>query len=240
MRSNSALPLAMFAATGLLFGASAVSGQDSAAEGVVRVTDTPAPQSDSTVEGDVSYDQYSGDCNGDCNGDCKRHHWCCLYQDGECVTPDHGFCRPIKYPIRRMPVQYYSYWPARWYGEPGSGIAPNAPRFPVIYTPTDTTQLGMYYQRVPQWLPNPAMIPPAPWPTDWHNRQCANGYGYGCGAAWVRRYRRCRPITRRNRNKSSRNRSRAPSRRRFRPSPSKRIPPPARPNGAVAPGKVRF
>ncbi len=170
MRSSSVLPLAMFAATGLFLGASAVRGQDTPSEGVARITDSPAPVADPISGGTASGQNVSNQSSDAvCNDDGY------FGQGREYESPDHGWCRPIKYPIRRMPVQYYSYWPARWYGEPGSGIAPNAPRFPVIYTPTDTTQLGVYYQRVPQWLPNPAMIPPPPWPTEWHRRYCPGG-----------------------------------------------------------------
>lgn len=34
--------------------------------------------------------------------------------------------------------------------------------------PTDTTQLGYYYQKVPTWAPVPGRIPPAPQPGEWH------------------------------------------------------------------------
>ena len=35
---------------------------------------------------------------------------------------------------------------------------------------TDTAQSGYYYQHVPQWQPNPRMLPPAPHPRTWHYR----------------------------------------------------------------------
>ena len=38
--------------------------------------------------------------------------------------------------------------------------------------PTDTTQLGYYYQTVPRWHPNPNMVPPAPNPRQWHQPLC--------------------------------------------------------------------
>jgi hypothetical protein len=34
--------------------------------------------------------------------------------------------------------------------------------------PTDTTQLGFYYQQVPYWQPVAGMVPAAPNPNDWH------------------------------------------------------------------------
>ena len=34
--------------------------------------------------------------------------------------------------------------------------------------PTDTTQLGYYYQHAPTWHAYPGMIPPVPRPVDWH------------------------------------------------------------------------
>jgi hypothetical protein len=43
-----------------------------------------------------------------------------------------------------------------------------------VYMPTDTTQLGFYYQHAPRWLPAPGMIPAAPNPNDWHQPLCNN------------------------------------------------------------------
>lgn len=92
------------------------------------------------------------------------HHNACTY------SPDHNWSRPVKHPIRRAPVEYRRYWPDKWYGEPGS--ASRKAHYPTVAVPTDTTQLGYYYQRVPQWRPNPGMIPPRPWPSLWHRREC--------------------------------------------------------------------
>ncbi len=58
----------------------------------------------------------------------------------------------------------------------------------MIYTPTDTTQLGYYYQRVPVWQRRNGMIPPVPHPEAFHvpdfgggcNGLCHNG---GCPGA---------------------------------------------------------
>src|SRR5690606_22022975 len=46
------------------------------------------------------------------------------------------------------------------------------PRLQPVYMPTDTTQLGYYYQHVPYWLPRPNAVPPAPRPADWHVSMC--------------------------------------------------------------------
>ena len=75
---------------------------------------------------------------------------------------------------------YYNYWPAKWYGQPGYRLAPS---FPMVYMPTDTTQLGVYYARVPQWLPNPRMYPRPPRPEQWSRRVVmADHTGNGAGA----------------------------------------------------------
>ena len=38
----------------------------------------------------------------------------------------------------------------------------------MVYMPTDTTQLGYYYQHAPTWHAYSGMIPPVPRPSDWH------------------------------------------------------------------------
>jgi hypothetical protein len=103
---------------------------------------------------------------------------CCLS-----YHPMQGFRKPVSTPIQRDAMVYYHYWPAKWYGEPGWNLTP---RFPMVYTPTDTTQLGFYYSRVPTWAPNPAMYPTMPRPSDWHRRQSilnARGANGALGAA---------------------------------------------------------
>lgn len=92
--------------------------------------------------------------------------------DNSCTySPGHGWSRPVAYPIERRPVEYQRFWPTRWYGQPGGGVAANAQHYPTVYQPTDTTQMGYYYQAVPQWRPNPSMVPPSPWPPYWHRRE---------------------------------------------------------------------
>jgi hypothetical protein len=66
----------------------------------------------------------------------------------------------------RAAVTYRRWFPGAWTGEP-STADPNF-RYPMVYTPTDTTQLGYYYQRVPVWQRMPGMIPPPPRPNEWH------------------------------------------------------------------------
>lgn len=84
------------------------------------------------------------------------------------VAPDYGWSEPGKWPIvRRSPV-YTRYYPDAWYGTGKSNQQAQA--YPVVGQPTDTTQLGYYYQTVPQWQPNPSMLPPPPHPRDWMYR----------------------------------------------------------------------
>lgn len=77
--------------------------------------------------------------------------------------------RPVKRPIYRVPVQYARYWPTSYYtGGYDPALRYGTP-LPMVYQPTDTTQLGFYHQRVPQWLPRPNAIPGPPWPPHWHH-----------------------------------------------------------------------
>lgn len=126
-----------------------------------------------------------GGCCGGCGGLLQRLH---CHSNGNYATPieawlldrnavtyppDYGWSRPIKRPIlNRVPVQYYKMDPDFWYGDPRAfaGIQ----TFPMIYQPTDTTQLGYTYARVPTWQPNPNMLPAPPWPSTWHARECPN------------------------------------------------------------------
>lgn len=78
---------------------------------------------------------------------------------------EQGFSIPVKNPIYRTQVPYQHLLknpcpPTGGYGGPTA---------PLVYMPTDTTQLGYYYQHVPYWQPQAGRIPPAPYPADWHN-----------------------------------------------------------------------
>jgi hypothetical protein len=92
--------------------------------------------------------------------------------------PARGYRQPDVAHIDREAVIYYRYWPQRFYGQPGYRLAPS---FPMVYMPTDTTQLGVYYSRVPQWLPNPRMYPRPPRPDEWNRRLVLAGQAGGCG-----------------------------------------------------------
>lgn len=82
----------------------------------------------------------------------------------EYVPPHAGWNTPGRRPIHRSWVPYHTFFPASW-----TGTAPvPQQRAPHIYMPTDTTQLGFYYQHVPTWHAYSGMIPPVPRPSDWH------------------------------------------------------------------------
>ena len=93
-----------------------------------------------------------------CMGGMFREHYCSN-------SPDHGYSPPAKYPLLRRGAQYNAYFPNQWYGTPGARYAGG---FPIVYQPTDTTQLGFSYQHVPFWQPNPGMMPQRPVPPNWH------------------------------------------------------------------------
>jgi len=127
--------------------------------------------------GSVGY-MNGGDCPcPQCHGvgcpHCKHHGhlaacMACKFQEHYCCnSPDYGFSIPGKWPIERRGVQYLNYFPSSWYGANGPGVAPVA--YPMVYTPTDTAQLGYYYQHVPFWMPQPNPLPQRPLPARWHN-----------------------------------------------------------------------
>lgn len=78
--------------------------------------------------------------------------------------PTTGWVAPGRIATNRMWVPYWKFYPNAWSGQ---AAGPQV-RLPVIYTPTDTTQLGYYYQHVPHWHSYANMIPPVPRPVDWH------------------------------------------------------------------------
>lgn len=75
--------------------------------------------------------------------------------------------------VHRYPVVYTRWYPERWYGTPGPRPASPAP---MVYMPTDTTQLGYYYQVVPRWQPRANPIP-----KPWFVREQEMSYGYHQG-----------------------------------------------------------
>ncbi len=132
-----------------------------------------------------------GQCGGCGYGGC---HSCALlnylrsYAVGGCsFSPDHGWAPPGKHPRPRTAATYRNWFPTEWTGQ-GSYAQPGH-RYPMVYTPTDTTQLGYYYQRVPVWQHRNGMIPPVPHPEAFHvpdfgcgrNGVCHNGM-IGAGA----------------------------------------------------------
>lgn len=118
----------------------------------------------------------SGGCYGRCHCTQKVYaflHW--LDPHGPCShSPDHGWAPPGKMPLWRKPVAYNTFFPNSWTGQQG---ATGGIRAQQVYQPTDTSQMGYYYQHVPYWQPNPAMIPPAPNPTQWHQPLAGGNYG---------------------------------------------------------------
>ena len=96
-----------------------------------------------------------------------------------CATkayPDAGWAAPARLPVNYDGAWYGNYVPQQAYGTPGGGFIAN---YPTVYQPTDTTQLGYYYNKVPTWQTRTDMIPPVPRPGDFHTRTC-NGNGSGC------------------------------------------------------------
>jgi hypothetical protein len=102
----------------------------------------------------------------DCDtGNCKNS------SNSLCSTkgfPDKGWNPPARYPVNRNGIWYRNYWPKAWYGNAGGGFIGNAP---MVYQPTDTTQLGYSYAKVPTWQAT-RMIPPTPCPANYHARVC--------------------------------------------------------------------
>lgn len=149
-------------------------GMVSAQEGVVRISDRPhgleaqpagwhhsTPGQYHEVPTEHGYG-YADDCPG-----CRGRHRGGPFQEHYCKnSPDHGYSVPAKWPLHRRGVQYNSLFPNQWYGTPGGGYGGES--YPMVYQPTDTTQLGFYYQHVPSWQPNPNMLPARPVPAQWH------------------------------------------------------------------------
>ena len=93
------------------------------------------------------------------------------------LPPDYGWQAPIAYPVQRVPVGYTKWYPNQWYGLPGSQKPRTAP---VVFMPTDTSQLGYYHQQVPTWQPlAPGSLPGAPDPRTLHHRTCPAGPDVG-------------------------------------------------------------
>ena len=184
---------------------------DSEDVGIVRISDCAPGQGPGCNTGACQHGCPSGQCgqcgNGMCgNGRCgygncgngcgrgycfqKCHctgHVCrflsWLDPCGGCtLPPDAGWAPPGKVAMWRKPVTYNKFFPDCWTGQPGipAGAGMRASQ---VYMPTDTTQLGFYYQTVPQWQPVRGMVPGAPNPNDWHQPLCQPNCGNVVGAS---------------------------------------------------------
>ncbi len=87
------------------------------------------------------------------------------------LPSDFGWSYPIKRAIIRRNLTYQRYWPAQWTGERTKAAVSS---YPMVAQPTDTMQLGYYYQHVPTWQPRPDMLPRPPLPSKWHIRKCGH------------------------------------------------------------------
>ena len=114
-----------------------------------------------------------GHCHGCLHGKFGEHY--CKH------SPDYGYSPPAKYPLQRRGVEYKHYFPAQWYG---AGADYSQSIAPMVYQPTDTTQLGYKYQHVPFWQPAPYRLPPRPIPAQWHIHAPAVQASRFCNGQW--------------------------------------------------------
>ena len=89
--------------------------------------------------------------------------------------PDKGWNPPARLPVNRDGIWYRNYWPQAWHGNPGGGFIGNSS---TVYQPSDTTQLGYSYAKVPTWQAK-SMIPPTPCPSHFHARVCVPRVQHG-------------------------------------------------------------
>jgi len=209
MKLDQTLLRAILAVGGLLTcGAGLVNAQDAGDVGIVRISDHApgaAPcNSGQCNTGNCQTGQCNTGCpgycgNGYCNNGCRTgcYHRCrCtghvhrflswLDPCGGCaLPPDAGWSPPGKVALWRRPVAYNKFFPDAWTGYPTAPGMPGMGRPQQVYMPTDTTQLGFYYQQVPRWLPAPGMVPAAPNPNDWHQPLFTDGTVVGASAEGV-------------------------------------------------------
>lgn len=213
MKLNRVLLGAIAVVGGMLAtGSTLVNAQDSNVEGIVRISDiAPGQSAPCNTGGQPGMTGCpNGQCgNGQCgngqygpcgNGSCGHGYGRCYHRcsctghihnllswldplGGCTLPPDHGWAPPGKVPMWRRPVTYTKFYPDGWTGQPGFPAVPGMPRPGHVYMPTDTTQLGHYYQTVPQWLPVHGMVPGAPNPNDWHQPLCTQNAGIVVGAS---------------------------------------------------------
>ena len=179
---------------GLLVLCGALVSAEECTEGLVRITDCP------TRASEIKHGQAGAPCP---TGERVRGGRCAngaghvrgvvsllLPHGAGTHSADHGWAPPgrVQVPFPR-PVAYQKWFPDPWTGQPVA-YGEGGPRPPVVYMPTDTTQLGYYYQTVPRWHAYGGMIPPAPNPNEWHQDLCqlqGPGYGYcrSCRGNWA-------------------------------------------------------
>lgn len=184
MVSKTLTALAVGMSGGLLALSGSISMADEVNEGLVRITDCQN-RADAIQAGTAGAPcQTDGNCRGGRCGNGTGHIrgvasiLLCPHGAGT-HSPDHGWAPPgrVQLPYPR-PVAYQKWFPDPWTGQPTPYVAAG-PRPPVVYMPTDTTQLGYYYQTVPRWHAYTGMIPGPPNPADFHHDLCqlrgANG-----------------------------------------------------------------
>lgn len=136
------------------------------------------PNGNCQAGGNYTWSGNSWNGNGGWGGGC----WNGRCQHG--LAHGNAFVRPpAVWPVARTPNTYGYYWSPQLMG--GQGGAAQAGNFPMIYHPTDTTQLGFSYQHVPRWGYRPEMLPPAPvpnWPLGQHTAY-GSGFGFGGGGS---------------------------------------------------------
>lgn len=153
-------------------------------EPITEAADLPAPGEDvgSSSAGMSSGIAYNGGYGGGMlpNGGAPIRRG----KDWYGYTDNGPWMRPIRRPIYRVPVQYARYWPTSYYTGGYDPALRYSQPLPMVYQPTDTTQLGFYYQRVPQWQPRPGAIPGPPWPPAWHHTIPTRIGTYNGGSSW--------------------------------------------------------
>ncbi len=174
-------------AVGAVAGFASSAGQTFAqeSEGIVRITDHAGQNGPTPISNDGGGYVEGGCPNCESGAACGYHGcnmrpmgyvghivaWANPWSGVGTYSPDHGYAPPGK--VRTPHPQQVAYtkaFPDAWTGQPGAGGGGQQAQH--IYMPTDTTQLGYYYQATPRWHANPNMIPPTPVPSQWHRDLC--------------------------------------------------------------------
>jgi hypothetical protein len=96
---------------------------------------------------------------------------------GGCRCPITNIRPAVLAPIGRTDIAYQKYWPNAWNPNRAAIVESRPIQVrPMVYQPTDTTQLGFYYQHVPYWTYQPGRLPPPPVPR-WGFSYTASAYG---------------------------------------------------------------